>query len=263
MRPAVFLLLIVALSLQCKPPQTPLSNKWVPLFNGKDLSGWVPKINHYDAGDNFGNTFRVENEMIRVNYDQYGDFGDRFGHLYYKTPFSFYHLRLEYRFTGEFQKGGPSYAKLNSGIMFHAQDPATMYKDQNWPIAVEFQFLASLGDGNPRPTGNMCSPGTHIVYQGKLDERHCINSSSKTFPKDEWISAEIIVLGDSLIKHIINGDTVMQYSKPQIGGNVVANYNPAIKTDGKLLSTGFIGLQSEGQPIDFRKIEIMDLTKQK
>ncbi len=143
--------------------------------------------------------------------------------------------------------------------MYHSQDPRTMPKEQNWPISIEFQLLGGLKEGEARPTGNMCSPGTNIVYQGKLDTRHCINSSSKTYFGDQWIRAELIVLGDSLITHIINGDTVLQYSKPQIGGGVVNNYDPAIKIDGKLLSGGFIALQSEGQPVDFRKVEILKL----
>ena len=235
---------------------------WVSLFNGRDINDWMVKINHHEVGDNFGNTFRVEDSMIKVRYDQYGAYNEQFGHLYYKTPYSYYHLVVEYRFTGEWKKDAPSYTLLNSGIMFHSQDPRTMPKEQNWPISIEFQLLAGLGDGKPRTTGNMCSPGTHIVYNGKLDTRHCINSTSKTYDGDQWVRAELIVLGDSLITHIINGDTVMQYSKPQIGGEVVNNYDPKIKQDGKILSSGYIALQSEGQPIDFRKVEIKDLTSE-
>lgn len=143
--------------------------------------------------------------------------------------------------------------------MFHSQDPHTMPREQNWPISIEFQLLAGLGDGVARPTGNMCSPGTDVVFQGHIDPRHCIPSVSKTYEGEQWVKGEIIVLGDSLITHIINGDTVLQYSKPQIGGGVVANYDPAIKQDGKLLKEGFIALQSEGQPVDFRNIKILNL----
>jgi hypothetical protein len=134
-----------------------------------------------------------------------------------------------------------------------------MPREQDWPISVEMQFLAGLGDGKPRPTGNMCSPGTDVVYNGKIDPRHCINSSSQTYDGEQWIRAEAIVLGDSLITHIINGDTVLQYTRPQIGGGVANNYDPKIKIDGKLLSSGFIALQSEGQEIDFRKVELLNL----
>jgi len=257
-----FCLMVVVIA-SCHNPHAVQANKkgWVSLFNGRDINDWIVKINHHEAGDNFGNTFRVEDGLLKVRYDQYGAYNDQFGHLYFKKPFSYYHLVVEYRFTGEWKKDAPSYTLLNSGIMFHSQDPRTMPVNQDWPISVEFQLLAGLGDGKPRPTGNMCSPGTNIVYKGQLDTRHCIESSSKTYDGDQWVRAELIVLGDSLITHIINGDTVLQYSKPQIGGGVVTNYDPKIKQDGKILSEGFIALQSEGQPIDFRKVEIMELEK--
>ncbi|WP_324680743.1 DUF1080 domain-containing protein [Hymenobacter sp. GOD-10R] len=237
--------------------------EWLTLFNGQDLREWTVKIQHHEVGENFGNTFRVADGAIQVRYDQYGDFNDQFGHLYYQVPFSYYHLKLEYRFVGALQRGAPSYTLRNSGVMFHAQDPHTMPKEQDWPISIEFQFLGGLGDGQPRPTGNMCSPGTQIVYKGQLDERHCIESTSKTYDGDQWVKAELIVLGDSSITHIINDDTVMRYAKPQIGGGVVNRYDPALKQDGKLLTSGFIALQSEGQPVDFRNIELQDLSKRR
>jgi hypothetical protein len=234
--------------------------EWISLFNGKDINDWIVKIHHHESGDNYGNTFRVEDSLLKVRYDQYAEFNNRFGHLYYKVPFSYYHLVVEYRFTGEWRKDAPEYTMLNSGIMFHSQDPRTMPNEQDWPISIEMQLLGGLGDGKPRSTGNMCSPGTNVVFKGKLDTRHCIESSSKTYDGDQWVRAELIVLGDSLITHIINGDTVLQYSKPQIGGGVVTNYDQDIKQDGKILKGGFIALQSEGQPIDFRKVEILNLS---
>jgi hypothetical protein len=145
--------------------------------------------------------------------------------------------------------------------MYHSQSPASILKEQDWPISVEFQLLGGLKDGKQRPTGNMCSPGTDVVFNGRIDPRHCINSTSKTYYGDQWVHAELIVLGDSLVTHIINGDTVLQYSKPQIGGGVANGYDPLIKIDGKLLKKGYIGLQSEGQEIDFKNIELMDLSK--
>src|SRR5690606_17863020 len=208
---------VVAAVLACgsKDKQaTGQDNGWVKLFNGSDIDDWIVKIHHHETGENFGNTFRVEDGIIKVRYDQYGDFNDQFGHLYYKQPYSRFHLIVEYRFTGELQPGAPDYTLLNSGVMFHSQDPRTMPSEQNWPISVEMQFLAGLGDGNPRPTGNMCSPGTEIVYEGEVYDGHCLNSSSETYDKDEWVTAELIVLADSLVTHIINGDTVLQYSKP-------------------------------------------------
>jgi len=245
----------VAVCSSCSRQERP-SGEWIELFNGKDISDWVVKIHHYPPGENYGNTFRVEDGTIQVRYDKYGDFNDRFGHLYYKTPFSNFHLSLEYRFTGKLQKGAPDYTLLNSGVMFHSQDPRNMPVEQNWPISVEMQFLADTGDGNPRPTGNMCSPGTDIVYEGSTYAGHCLNSTSKTFPPDEWVKAELIVYGDSIVKHIINGDTVLRYSRPTIGGGVVEGYDSATFKPGTPLKEGYIGLQSEGQPIDFRNVKI-------
>ena len=233
--------------------------EWVQLFNGTDINDWIVKIHHHEVGDNYGNTFRVEDSLIKVRYDKYDSFNNRFGHLYYKTPFSHYKLVVEYRFYGNWRDDAPGYIKLNSGIMFHSQDPRTMPKEQDWPISVEYQLLAGLDDGNPRPTGNMCSPGTNVVYKGKLDSTHCISSSSRTFNRDEWVTAELVVLGDSLITHLVNGDTVLQYSQPQIGSGVVNRYDPSVKIDGKLLKEGYIALQSEGQPIDFRKVALLNL----
>jgi Domain of Unknown Function (DUF1080) len=246
----------------CTATKEEREEEWIKLFNGKDISDWIVKVHHHETGVNFGNTFRVEDNIIKVRYDQYGDYNDQFAHLYYKQPYSHYHLVVEYRFTGELQKGAPDYTMLNSGVMFHSQDPRGMLKEQNWPISVEMQFLADFGDGNTRPTGNMCSPGTEIEYQGEMYDGHCLNSSSKTYNKDEWVRAELIVLGDSLITHIINGDTVLQYNKPTMGGGVVAGYDSAVWQPGKPLTSGYIALQSEGQPIDFRKVELKNLGKE-
>lgn len=233
--------------------------EWQMLFNGRDIDDWIVKIHHHEVGDNYANTFRVNDGLLQVNYDEYDEFNNRFGHLYYKEPFSSYHLVVEYRFTDQWLEDAPDYTYKNSGIMFHSQDPNTILKEQDWPISVEFQLLAGLGDGNPRPTGNMCSPGTDVVYNGEVDPRHCIESSSKTYNGNQWVRAELIVLADSLVTHMINGDTVLQYTKPQIGGGVVNGYDPALKQDGKLLKEGYIALQSEGQSIDFRKVEIRNL----
>ena len=260
-RPFYLLTSLITFLIGCNNPKETTEDQWISLFNGLDINDWTVKIHHHETGVNFGNTFRVEDGMIKVRYDQYGNFNDQFGHLYYKQPFSHFHLVVEYKFTDTLHTGAPDYTLLNSGVMFHSQDPHSMPVEQNWPISVEMQFLAGLGDDNPRPTGNMCSPGTDIEYEGVTYDGHCLNSSSGTFDKDEWVRAELIVLGDSLITHLINGDTVLQYSKPTMGGGVVQGYDSAIWQPGKPLTSGYIALQSEGQPIDFRKVELLDLEK--
>jgi len=234
-------------------------NDWQNLFNGKNLDGWVVKLFHHDLGDNYANTFSVKDGKIVVNYDGYDTFNNRYGHLFYKTPFSSYHLKFEYKFTNQWMKDAPSYTYRNSGVMFHSQDPKTILKEQDWPISVEYQILAGADDGQPRPTGNMCSPGTEVIFNGQMEPQHCINSSSKTYNWDEWVSGELIVYRDSLVTHIVNGEIVLQYSKPQIGGEVANGFDPAIKIDGKPLTEGYIALQAEGQGIEFRNIKIKKL----
>jgi hypothetical protein len=231
---------------------------WIQLFNGKDLNDWVVKIAGYPAGENYGNTFRVQDEKMVVSYDRYDSFGVRYGHIFYKQPFSYYLIAAEYRFVGEQARGGQGWATRNSGIMVHGQDPATMGKDQDFPISIEVQLLGGLGTG-PRSTANLCTPGTHVVKDGRLLTAHCINSSSKTYDGDQWVRVEVLVLGDSIIKHIVNGDTVLQYTQPQIGGGNVINTDPAVKKDGQLLRGGFISLQSESHPVEFRKVELLEL----
>jgi hypothetical protein len=255
--------LLCLLFISFQSVSSPKKEKWIKLFNGKNIKNWTVKIHHHEVGENFGNTFRVEDGIIKVRYEQYDKFNERYGHLFFNTPYSYYTLKLDYRFTGIWRKDAPSYTERNSGIMFHSQDPKTILKEQDWPISVEMQFLGMLADGKPRPTGNMCSPGTDVVYNGRIDPRHCINSTSKTYDGDQWIHVELIVRGDSLVTHMINGETVLEYTNPQMGGGVANRFNPAFKIDGQLLKSGFIALQSEGQEIDFKNIELLDMSKQK
>jgi len=237
----------------------PEKKEWISLFNGKDLAGWVPKITGYEAGVNFGDTFRVENGVLKVSYDKYDTFGGRFGHLFYETPFSHYVIAVEYRFVGEQAKGGPDWAFRNSGVMIHGQPVATMKKDQDFPICIEAQFLGGRSDGKPRSTANLCTPGTNVVMNGQLETRHCVNSSSKTLDGDQWVRVEIEVHGGGAIVHRVNGETVLQYEKPQIGGGNVAGHDPALKKDGELLTSGSISLQAESHPVEFRKVELLNL----
>jgi hypothetical protein len=232
--------------------------EWVQLFNGKDLTGWTPKISGYEVGENFGNTFRVEEGLLKVRYDAYDKFNNRFGHLFYKELFGYYVLAVEYRFVGQQAPGGPAWAFKNSGAMIHGQPAETMKKDQDFPISIEVQLLGGPGTGT-RTTANLCTPGTNVVRDGKLFTPHCVNSTSKTYHGEEWVRMEVVVHGDGLIRHMVDGETVLSYEMPQIGGGSVSNHDPKVKQDGKLLREGSISLQSESHPIDFRKVEILSL----
>jgi hypothetical protein len=256
--PAFFTLLVFfAAPLPAGAEDKPAEEKWVSLFNGKDLSGWTPKIRGYELGDNFGETFRVEDGVMKVGYDKYGKFDEKFGHIYYKDKYSHYRLRVEYRFVGDQCSGGPGWAIRNSGIMFHCQDPKTIGKDQRFPVSIEAQMLGGNGK-DARTTANVCSPGTHIVMNGKLVTQHCNSSKSETYHGDQWVTMEIEVHGSGKVLHKVNGQTVLEYEQPQLDPND-ADAKTLIKDDKLLLEEGYISLQSESHPIEFRKVEILVL----
>jgi len=236
------------------------SEEWVELLNGTNLDDWTVKIRGYPAGENFANTFRIEEGLVTVRYDQYeGDYNDRFGHIFHRDAFSHYRILVEYRFIGEQAPGAPGWAIRNSGVMLHAQDPHTMPPEQDFPISIEAQFLGGLGDGKPRPTANMCSPGSHIEYQGKFEETHCINSASATFDGEQWVTVEVLVLGSDKVVHYVNGEEVMTYANLTYGGVEVSGHRPEMKPDGEPLSSGYISLQSESAPIQFRRVAVLNL----
>jgi hypothetical protein len=231
----------------------PAEPEWVSLFNGEDLTGWTPKIRGSALGEDPAGTFRVEDGLLTVGYEGYDDFADQFGHLFYGAPFSHYRLLVEYRFVGEQAQGGQGWALKNSGVMVHSQMPESMLIDQDFPISLEAQFLGGNGIDD-RPTANLCTPGTHVYMDGALVELHCTESSSVTYHTDEWVTAEVIVLGDASITHIVNGDTVLTYARPVFGGGVVNGFDPDAKPDGEPLTSGYIALQSESHPIQFRQV---------
>lgn len=231
---------------------------WISLFNGKDLNDWTVKIKGHPAGENYKNTFRAVAGVLQVNYDEYDTFGTSYGHIFYKKEFSNYKLRLQYRFIGAQVKGGQEWAYKNSGVMLHSQSPESMGLNQDFPVSVEVQLLGGLG-AEERPTANVCTPGTHIVMNNELVTTHCIKSTSKTFHGNEWVNLEILVRNDSIITHKINGETVMAYAKPQIGGAIEIAGETWKSKEGNPLKKGFISLQSESHPVEFRNIELLEL----
>ncbi len=249
--------LALPLPLVANGQDKPEEGKWISLFNGKDLDGWTVKVQGYEPGDNFGNTFRVEDGILKVSYDQYPKFDGKFGHLFTNHKYSHYKLRAEYRFVGEQAPGGPPWAFRNSGLMIHGQTPESMRKDQDFPVSIEVQLLG--GDGQKeRPTANLCTPGTNVVMNGELITRHCTNSRSKTYHGDQWVTVEVEVHGDGKIIHRVAGETVLVYEKPQLDERD-ADAQKLIKDGEKLIKEGTISLQSESHPVEFRKVEILPL----
>ena len=239
----------------------PHVDEWIPLFNGRNLDGWTPKIKGYDVGENFGNTFRVDDGLLKVGYEKYDDFNSRFGHLFYSEKFSHYRLRVEYRFVGKQAPGGPGWAVRNSGVMIHGESPETMDKDQEFPASIEVQFLGGNGT-DERHTANLCTPGTNVVIDGKLITRHCTDSSSKTYHGDQWVTVEVEVRGNRLIRHLVEGKVVLEYNQPQLDERD-AHGRELAAGGGKMLDRGTISLQSESHPIEFRKVELLKLPEPK
>jgi hypothetical protein len=246
---------------------------WISLFNGKDLTGWDMKIADRPLNDNYLNTFQVKKGMIRIVYDAYENFDNKYGHLYYKKPYSHYKLRFDYRFVGEQTSGGEAWNIRNSGVMVHSQSAESNTFEQHFPVSIEVQLLGGLSNGKERNTANLCSPGTAVERFGEIDYRHCINSSSRTYDGDQWVSVEVVVMGDEYIAHLIENDTVLRYEHPQIGGAFinknqkgkdwesmgVTNKEEWIAKEGQYLSEGYIALQAESHPIDFKNIELLNL----
>ncbi|MEO6528670.1 MAG: DUF1080 domain-containing protein [Gemmatimonadaceae bacterium] len=235
---------------------------WIQMLNGKDLSNWDIKFAKHELGDNYNNTFRVEDGMLKVRYDKWTAWNGEFGHIFYKQPFSYYLVAAEYRFNGVQVTGAGAplaWAIRNNGIMAHGQSAESMALNQDFPISLEVQLLGGMGDGKARSTGNLCTPGTNVHFGDSLITRHCINSTSKTYDGDQWVRVEFLALGDSIMKHIANGDTVMTYRKPEMGGGSANNTKPGVFVAGKPITGGSISLQAETAEIDFRKVEVLNL----
>ena len=256
-RRALLACVALTLTVYAFAAETTGTKQWIQLFNGKDLAGWTPKFNHHELGDNYNDTFQVEDGILMAKYDKYTGFKDEFGHLFYKDKVSNYRLRIEYRFVDEQTSGGPAWANRNSGVMIHCQPPETIGKDQQFPVSIEVQFLG--GDGSKaRSTANVCTPGTNIVMNGALHKQHCTSSSSDTFDGDQWVTCEVEVHGAGTIRHFINGSQVLEYEQPQLDEND-KDGKKLIKGGEKLIREGYISLQAESSPVEFRKVELLPL----
>jgi hypothetical protein len=250
--------LCLAASMFVAPPtagsQELTLNAWVPIFNGKDLQGWTPKFTGSAVGENYRDTFRVEDGRLVVSYEGYETFEGQFGHLFYAKKLSHYRLRLEYRFLGEQTPGAPDWALMNSGIMFHAQAPETMSADQAFPVCVEAQIL---GDDGKRTSGNLCSPGTHVMMKGELVTEHCVRTSELTTPLGTWTSFEIEVHGGDSILHKLNGQVVTEYSQPTLDPSDPDAKGMLDRGIPTAVVDGYVALQAESHPVEFRNVELM------
>lgn len=231
------------------------TESWVQIFDGKTLDGWVPKFAQHPLGVNYKNTFRVEDGYLMTNYDQYQKFDFEFGHLFYQTPYSHYRLRATYRFL-EQQLPGWRNAWKNNGFMIHSQPPESMTIDQRFPASIEVQLLGANQDTEQRPTANICTPNAHVEIAGQLITKHCVKSSSATYRGDQWVTVEIEVLGNQRIRHWINEELVMEYSKPRLDEQ---SQHLTLYYGGAEMKSGYIAIQAENSTIQFKSIELLVL----
>jgi len=232
--------------------------EWHSLFNGRDLSGWTIKIAGHPLNDNYRDTFRVEDGVLKVAYDKYDRFDERFGHLYSNLAYSHYILRLDYRITGKAVPDSPPWAKLNSGVMIHSQSPLSLELAQAWPASMEFQFLAA-GTAAGKQTGNVCTPGTNLERGGRLLTDHIIDSTAKMPAVDEWVSIEVEVHGHDEVIHRVNGVEVLRYQHPQLDPREDSAQRLMAAGAPLQLSYGHIALQAESQEVWFRNIRLKPL----
>jgi len=256
--PALFIISAFVFDACTSQKGNPDKEEWISLFDGSDIDKWVPKFAGYELGENYNNTFVFKDSLMSVRYVEKDSFSGNFGHLYYKEKFSYYRLRAKYRFVGQQMTGGPGWAVRNNGLMLHCQDPASVGLEQDFPISLELQLLG--GDGsNPRTNANLCTPGTNVIMGDSLFTPHCVNSVSNTYHGDQWVVVEALVLGDSLIQHILEDKVVMEYSNPTMGGGGISGYKESVYKEDSPLKDGYISIQAETHPIDFKSIELLNL----
>lgn len=233
---------------------------WTPLFDGESLAGWTPKIRGLELGDNYRQTFRASDGVLSVSYADYDEFGERFGHLFHETPYSAFRLRFEYRFVGAPLPDTPSWAHANSGVMLFAQEPSTVAVEDAFPVSVEAQLLGPVEEAE-RMNGNMCSPGTNVVMGDELTTEHCIYSGTPAPPNGEWVQFEIEVTPEGEVIQRMNEAETIRYAQVQLDpeGDMGNSLPLVAAANGEvMLAGGYIALQSEGHPIEFRNIEILE-----
>ncbi|USX21936.1 DUF1080 domain-containing protein [Oxalobacteraceae bacterium OTU3REALA1] len=247
-------------SLESKSANEPQPNQatWIQLFNGKDLAGWTPKFKGHQAGVNYKNTFKVENGILKVDYSEYDKFNGEFGHLFWKQKLSHYRIRAEYRFVGKQLAGAPGWGFRNNGIMIFSEPPDTMELDQDFPASIEVQMLGGGGPGDQN-NGSFCTPHTRAVFNGQLTTTHRTSAKSKVYMGDEWVTIEVEVRAGKLIKHILDGETVISYSQPQLDPRDPHSRGLMAKGFPQMLESGYIAIQAETHPTEFRRIELLPL----
>ena len=201
------------------------------LFNGKDLTGWHVDVPYLDEHSDAPTTFIVRNGILV-------SLGKPEGHLITNENHENYRLDVEYRFAS---------TPGNCGVLVYASTPRALYK--MFPKSIEVQM-------NHTHAGDFWCIGEDITVPDMIKRRgpkenwgvtegkgrrilNLTDNSEK--PPGDWNSMAIECVGDA-VKVWVNGDLVNH------GTNCTA-----IK--------GQIALQAEGSEVEFRKLELIPISK--
>ncbi len=209
-------------------PEAIVPDRVIPLFNGRDLSGWRPDVPSKDKNPDAPDSFIVRNGMLV-------SLGVPRGHLLTEAAYRDYRLVVEYRFAG---KPG------NCGVLVHASRLRAL--SAMFPQSIEVQMnhlhagdfwcieenieVPDMETRRPRKEGQK--------YGGSEgDARRILNlTDNSEKPLGEWNTMVVEARGRTL-KVLVNGDLV--------------NEGFASTAD-----RGRIAIQAEGAEVEFRRVEI-------
>jgi len=231
---------------------------FVPLFNGKDWTGWDLKLRCGDA-ELAKQVYAIENGMIHV----YKDFPDTFelntgvnrthGLFYTQKKYSKYILKFEYKWGTKIANNFAQW-QYDAGLYYH------VYNDAIWPRGIEYQIRYDHTK-NKNHTGDFWASGTsfqlfkdengafllpkqggkaiHVKFGG-----HSAKADAKfNALNNKWNKCEVIVMSDKYSIHKLNGEIV----------NMATDLSQ---------SEGILGFQSETAEIYYRNIRIKELDKE-
>ncbi|MFC3833238.1 MULTISPECIES: 3-keto-disaccharide hydrolase [Deinococcus] len=267
-RPArgVLTMLLGSVLASCAAPATPAptpapaaplqpQTAWAPLFNGRDLGGWMTWLPSTGAGRDPAGIFRVQDGELRVL--QVEDTGAErdFGYVATTAPYTDYRLRLQYRW-GKTTFAPRKDLPRDAGILYHLTGPDTI-----WPSSMEFQIM----EGN---TGDLWAiNGTNLsttVSSGSDgDPRYDPFGEALTtqFPAESYKRVQRATdvpenaSGWNDVELIVSGDEAVQVVDGQVTSRVTGIRAP----DGSALRSGRIALQAEGAEVTYRNIDLRPL----
>ncbi|MBS1660432.1 MAG: DUF1080 domain-containing protein [Bacteroidetes bacterium] len=253
-----FLLIVAVIGFAAVPRE----EKWVSLFDGKDLKGWdtylqMPIGLNKDPHGVFSVVKDGGENVIRVS-------GEDIGALTTKQEYTNYHLQLQFRW-GQQTWGPKKGKKKDSGLLYHSVGP----NGADWGAWMRSQEMqiqeGDCGDywgcaGGVASVPAVKKSDSEYVYRAGADlytfraddkiGRHCIKGVDAEKVSGEWNTVDLYCHGDTSV-HVINGKVVMVlYHLGQVEGGQVS---PLVK--------GKIQLQSEGAEVFYKQVKIQSIDR--